>query len=104
MLTDLFKNNMKFRWTEQYEEGFENLKARFTTEPVVATPNFSKPFKVAIDASDVGVGVELWQEDDCGMERPIDYFSKNLNIHQAKYSTIEKEFSSLGMALQHFNV
>eukprot|EP00061_Rhincodon_typus_P009275 g32651.t1 len=50
-LTDLLKKNMKFLWTEQCQEVFENLKAALTIAPLAA-PNFLKPFKVAIDGSD----------------------------------------------------
>ena len=62
-------------------------------------PNSKKAFRIAIDVSDVGVGAVLLQEDEMGMERPISYFSKKLNIYQKKYSTIEKEVLGLVLAL-----
>ena len=83
---------------------FEKLKAILTNKPVLAVPKFDKAFKIAIDASDVGVGAVLLQDDKSGIERPISYFSKKLNKYQAKYSTIEKEALGLVLALQHFEV
>nr|XP_054757152.1 uncharacterized protein LOC129263260 [Lytechinus pictus] len=68
-----------------------------TMIPVLAAPNFTKPFKVAIDACDVGVGEVLLQEDEEGIEKPVCYFSKKFNRFQMKYSTIEKEGLSLAI-------
>ena len=59
---------------------------------------------MAIDASDVGVGAVLLQDDNEGTEKPVSYFSKKLNKYQKKYSTIEKEALSLILALQQFEV
>jgi len=39
-------------------------------------PNFQKLFKVAVDASDVGVEAVSLQEDEQGVEHHICYFSK----------------------------
>jgi hypothetical protein len=38
------------------------------------------------------------------VDRPISFFSKKLDQHQANYSTIEKECFALVSALQHFDV
>ena len=75
-----------------------------TSDPVLMIGNFDKPFKLAIDASDVGVGAVLFQEDSHGFDHPISYFSKKLNNAQRKYSTIEKETLSLVLAIQHYEI
>ncbi|XP_048456926.1 tubby-related protein 4-like [Rhincodon typus] len=84
LLADLLKKNTKFWWTEQCQEAFENLKAVLTTAPILAMLKFLKSFKVAIDASNVGVGAVLLQKDHCGIERPISYFSKKNSIEGAR--------------------
>ena len=103
-LTNLLKAKVKFVWTNECQESFEKLKGILVNEPVLAAPNFTKPFKMAIDASDVGVGAVLLQENEEGIEKPVCYFSKKLNNFQKKYSTIEKEALSLVLALQQFEV
>ena len=42
------------------------------------------------------------QEDGNEVDHPVCYFSKTFNKYQKNYSTIEKEFLSLILALQHF--
>ena len=103
-LTNLLKGKVKYIWSDECQNAFVKLKSIMANEPVLAAPNFSKPFKVAIDASDVGVGAVLLQDDDDGIEKPVSYFSKKLNKYQKKYSTIEKEALSMILALQQFEV
>eukprot|EP00057_Strongylocentrotus_purpuratus_P010826 XP_011665300.1 PREDICTED: uncharacterized protein LOC105438774 [Strongylocentrotus purpuratus] len=74
------------------------------SKPVLDAPNFQNPFQLAADTSDVGVGGVLLQIDDMGLLKPISYFSKKLNPHQRRYSTIEKECLGLVLPAQHFNV
>ena len=83
---------------------FENLKALLVSAPVLAAPDFNKPFKLAVDASDAGVGAALLQDDSSGVEHPVCYFSRKFDIHQKHYSTIEKEALALFSALDHFDV
>ena len=57
-----------------------------------------------MDASDIGCGAVLLQEDEEGIDHPVCYFSRKFDKHQKNYSTIEKETLALILALQHFNV
>lgn len=66
-------------------------------------PKFSVPFKLEVDASAVGAGAVLLQEDEEGIDHPICFYSKKFNRHQCNYSTIEKEALAL-LSLQHFEV
>ena len=71
--------------------------------PVLVTPQFDKPFVLMVDASDLGVGAVLIQEDHHGMEHPIAYFSQKFNKSQRNYCISEKETLALIQALQHFD-
>ena len=103
-LTNLLKGKVKYVCTDECQKAFEKLKAILANELVLAAPDFSNPLKMAIDASDVGVGAVLVQDDNEGKEKPVSYLSKKLNKYQKKYSTIEKEALSLILALQQFEV
>lgn len=56
------KRPLQKLWTEQCETGFENLKARLVDSPVLAYANFSYPFIPQIDASHLGLGAVLSQQ------------------------------------------
>ena len=78
-----------------------------TTSLVVVSKTSSvlnSNFKLAVDASDVGIGAVLLQEDNDGIDHPVCYFSKKFNKHQKNYSTIEKECLALILAIQQFEV
>ena len=102
-LTDLLRKNTKFVWTEIQDTAFCDLKSRLASRPILRPPDFSLPFALAVDASDVAVGANLFQVVD-GIEHPVCYYSKRLNVHQQRYSTIEKEALALLLAVRNFSV
>lgn len=53
-LTNLLKKGELFVWTSVTEEAFQTLKQALISAPVLAMPNFSKPFTVETDALDFG--------------------------------------------------
>lgn len=48
----LLRKNMAFIWTEECEDAFLLLKQKLTSPPVLAYPDFDKPFYLTTDASD----------------------------------------------------
>ena len=75
-----------------------------SSTPVIAAPDYRRPFKLAVDASDVGCGAVLFQEDDSGLDHPVSFFSKKFDCHQVNYSTVEKEALGLIQALKHYEI
>ena len=103
-LTRLLRKRVKFIWSPECEIAFQKLKAILDSSPVLAAPNFSKPFKLVVDASEVASGSALLQEDEVGVDHPVCYYSKTFNKSQLNYSTIGKECLALSLAIQHFEV
>jgi len=50
------RKNEKWRWGEEQEKVFTQLKEIFTTRPVLATPELDKEFRVEADASNFAIG------------------------------------------------
>ena len=72
---------------EKCQVALEKVKAMLTNEPILRAPNFQRPFKLAVDASDIGAGAVLLQEDATEVERPVCYFSKKFEKGQKNYYT-----------------
>jgi len=83
-----------FAWTAAAQAAFEALKQAVTQAPVLALPNFSQPFIIECDASGVGVGAVLMQEN-----RPIAFLSQALKGKALHMSTYEKELFALVTAV-----
>ena len=77
-LTELLKKNVKYHWSETCQKSFDKVKNLLCLEPVLTAPDFSKPFRLAVDASDVGAGAVLLQCDNEDIEHPICYFFKKI--------------------------
>ena len=60
-LTNLLRKGVKFGWTTEAETAFLDLKLRLASRPNLRPPNFSRPFAMAVDASDVAIGANLFQ-------------------------------------------
>jgi hypothetical protein len=64
-MTELLKKGIKFSWDQKCEDAFHTLRAHLTTTPVPAQPDVSKPFDIYYDASGIGLGCVLMQDNDC---------------------------------------
>ena len=73
------------------------FKQLMTTCPVLALPDFTKPFELQCDALGEGVGVVLMQE-----KHPIAYESKNLRGPKRSYNIHDKEMLTIMHALAKF--
>ena len=55
----LTEKTMDFKWTSECQSAFEELRRNLTAAPILAFPDFEKPFILDTDASDFGVGAVL---------------------------------------------
>ena len=97
----LTSDEFRRQWTEECEQGFQALKARLVSAPVLAYADFSRPFMVDIDASQAGLGAVLSQEQD-GKRRPIAYASRGLRPterNMSNYSSRKLELLGLKWAV-----
>ena len=70
-----------------------------TEAPVMAYPDFTKPFKLHIDACDRGLGAILYQDQPDGQEKPISFASRSLSKAESNYPAHKLEFLALKWAV-----
>ncbi|GBN31284.1 Retrovirus-related Pol polyprotein from transposon 17.6 [Araneus ventricosus] len=102
-LTDLLKGKIRkftVNWNETCQKAFDELKDKLIENPVLYSPDFTKPFIVQCDASNIGVGVVLSQINEKEEEHPIMLLSKKFSKTEQNYSTTEREWASIIFAVQ----
>jgi hypothetical protein len=61
-MTRLLEKGKVFKWTQDCQDSFEELKKRLTTVPILVLPNLSKKFDIFCDALWRGLGCVLMQD------------------------------------------
>lgn len=101
-LHSLTEHKTLFQWTAECQHAFEELRCRLTTAPVLAYPDYTKPFVLDTDASDVGIGAVLAQCDEDGHERVVAFASRTLSKAERRYCVIRRELLAVVVFTQHF--
>ena len=94
-LTDLTRAKHLWAWTDRCEQVFLALKHCLTDAPLLVSPDVSKPYEVVTDASTVGIGAVLLQDN-----RPIAFESRKLSNAEKNYHTTEQEMLAVVHALK----
>ena len=92
----------KFEWTTDCETAFNSLKEALTNAPVLTYPDPSKEFILDTDASGVGLGSVLSQNQD-GCEKVIGYYSRTLSKSERQYCVTRRELLAVVEAVKHFH-
>ncbi|XP_073353940.1 uncharacterized protein [Aegilops tauschii subsp. strangulata] len=62
-MNELLKKDTPFEWGDAQDKSFQELKMRLTSAPLLSLPDFGKTFAIECDASGVGIGGVLMQEE-----------------------------------------
>ena len=80
-------------------EAFDCLKAACLQAPILAFPDFNKPFLLETDASGRGLGAVLSQKQADGQYYPIAYASRIMNETEQRYHSNKQQFLALKWAV-----
>lgn len=100
-LFDLTRANTSFVWQDQHQVSFESLKKALSSTPVLRLPDPNLPFTVVTDASTIGIGAVLEQDDGRG-PRPVAFESRKLSPAESNYPVHELELLAIVHALRHW--
>jgi len=84
-------NPIEVVWNETRDQAFQELKRRISTPPILKLPDVTKPIILQTDASHIGIGAVLLQEDAAGEKNPLAFASRKLQPRDTHYSTIKRE-------------
>ena len=100
-LYDLTSSDNKDKKSEHYDlspvalKVFDRLKAACLQAPILAFPDFNRPFLLEMDASRKGLGAVLSQKQADGWYHPIAYASHVINETEQRYHSNKQEFLTL---------
>lgn len=100
-LTKLLKKDTPYVWAEEQDEAFNHLKQKLMSAPILCYPDFKKPFIIATDASDTGIGAVLLQKEK-RKYMPIAFASRALNPTEQRYSVTQREALAVVWGLRKF--
>jgi hypothetical protein len=91
--------NAPWKWTEREQEAFDNIKEALTSTQVMAYFNPDKPTVVYVDASPVGLGAILTQEN-----KVLCYASRALTETEQRYSQTDREMLAVVFGVEHYHL
>ena len=93
--TYISNDKVRLSLTPSQMEAFQQIKHAPTHAPVLTPPDFSKPFEVVSDASLLGTGAVLMQDN-----KPVAYTSSKFIPAARNYTTGEQELLGVFKALR----
>lgn len=90
-----------FVFDKECVDAFETLKSKLVSELVVISSDWSLPFEIMCDASDIAIGAILEQRRD-KLLHVIYHTSHVLNPSQRNYATTGKELLAVLYAFDDF--
>ena len=98
-LRALTKDDATWKWEEIEQAALDKLKKAFTDNQVMSYFDPHQATEVIVDASPVGLGALLVQND-----KVICYASRVLSDVETRYSQTEKEMLAVVWAVEHFHL
>jgi hypothetical protein len=93
-MQELLRKDSTWKWGAEQQPSFETTKVKLLNSPVLALPNPTQKFCVYTDASLLGCGCILMQD-----ERAVAFCGRKFTRAELNYSTTEQELAALVYAL-----
>lgn len=102
-LFKLLKKDSKFTWDDSCTKAFEQAKQQMLSDEVLAHFNPAFPVKVTSDASSMGLGSCLLQQQPDGSTRPVAFASRTLTKAEQNYSCLDREALAIYFGVKKFS-
>ena len=101
-LTALLAKGAVFDWNTEAQQAFQELKSAFKNDIILAHPDETAPFIVETDASDYAIGGVLSQSLEGNEQRPVAFYSRQMNPSERNYHIYDKELLAIISCLKQW--
>ena len=84
------KGKKEWKWEEEHQKAFEELKEKITSQLVLALPKREGKFRVEMNASGHAIGEVLSQEQE-GKWKPIAFLLRTMQPAEQNYKIYDKK-------------
>ena len=98
-LLDLTKKTHPWSWDQSCNDAFMELKAMFTSQPILHLPDLFAPFAISTDTSKHASGGVLLQKDTNGKWHPCAYLSQTFGPVEHNHDIYDQELLAVMRAL-----
>jgi len=92
------KGKKEWKWNEEYQKAFEELKNKITSQPVLSLPKREGKFQVETDTLGYTIRGVLSQEQE-GKWKPIAFLSRTMQPAEKNYEIYDKKLLAIVEAL-----
>ncbi|HVW99997.1 MAG TPA: reverse transcriptase family protein, partial [Candidatus Babeliaceae bacterium] len=102
-LDKLKRSDVNFEWGKEQQTAFDDLKQALMAYPVLRLPDMSKDFILDTDASTIGIGGILQQQDEATKKNyVVSYYSRKINDAEKKLGITDLEALALRDSISKF--
>ena len=99
---DLTKKDVKWDWSQDCQQVFDQLKKAFISQLVLLYPDLMRPYQLVTDASLSTYGAVLLQEGPDNDWHPVAYLSRSFSPPERNYDMHDHELLAIIKALEHW--
>lgn len=97
---DALTGKAPWKWGEDEQTAFDQLKAIFASSPVIVMWDFDLPTQVETDASGYATGAVIEQKHADGFWHPVAYLSEGMTETKQNYEIYDRELLAIVRALE----
>lgn len=101
-LNRLTKKDVRWDWSNEQRNAFNQLKDILISSPLLALFNSERETVLEADCSGWALGAVVSQVDERGRLRPTGYFSRRLTAAEVNYDIHDKELLAITASMKHF--
>lgn len=102
-ITTLLRKHHKFEWTKECENARQFIICKLTSAPILRIYNPDNKCQLHTDASSIGIGAALLQEEN-DVVLPVAYYSRRTTDYESKYHSYDLETLAIVESIEHFRV